>query len=98
MIAIDMPTLLSHCRDGRADILKVDIERGETVVFKDASEWLHRIGNIAIELHDAECKFVFFASLRQFQCDVSYSGELTICRNIERRSALAAAANGLADA
>jgi FkbM family methyltransferase len=82
VFAMDMPALLSHCPNGRADILKVDIERSETTVFSNASGWLHRVGNIAIELHDAECEDIFFASLRGFHCDVMRSGELTVCRNI----------------
>jgi FkbM family methyltransferase len=87
LLAIDMPTLLSLCGNGRADILKVDIERSETVVFQDASQWLHLIGNIAIELHDVECENIFFTSLRRFRCDITRSGELTICRNLELESA-----------
>lgn len=86
-VAIDIPSLLSRCRNGRADILKVDIEGSEAVVFQTACQWLHLVGNIAIELHDPECEAVFFASLRQFRCDVTRSGELTICSNIEAQSA-----------
>jgi FkbM family methyltransferase len=82
LTAIDMPTLLAQCRNGRADLLKVDIERSEVEVFRGASEWLPRVRNIAIELHDGECEAVFLDSLRGFEYEMKRSGELTICRSI----------------
>jgi FkbM family methyltransferase len=79
--ATDIPSLLSLA-GGFADILKVDIERSEAVVFQGAPEWLPSVRNIAIELHDAECEQVFFAAMREYDFELVRSGELTICKNI----------------
>ena len=79
----DVPALLSLCDDGQADIMKIDIERAESVVFQGPAEWLKNIGNIAIELHDDECRHVFFSAMSCYRFDLTLSGELTICQNIK---------------
>ena len=38
--------------------------------------------NLVIELHDEECRRVFFQALSSYTYDLSESGELTICRNL----------------
>jgi len=38
--------------------------------------------NLVIELHDGECRRVFFQALSSYTYDLSESGELTICRNL----------------
>ena len=80
--AIDIPALISHLGCDRVDILKMDIERSEADVFQHPGEWLHRINNIAIELHDPECENVFFSAMQPFRFDSKRSGELTICGDI----------------
>jgi FkbM family methyltransferase len=71
------------------DLLKVDIERAELSVFgESAGSWLHRVRNICIELHGKDCEEVFFAALKDFEYELTHSGELTICRNLRRRNTL----------
>jgi FkbM family methyltransferase len=37
------------------DLLKVDIEGGETQLFSQETQWLGRVGAMLVELHGAEC-------------------------------------------
>jgi FkbM family methyltransferase len=81
--ATDMPSLLALTSDGRVDLLKIDIEWSELDVFREGSTaWLSSVDNIAIELHDAECKDVFFRALAGYRFELSEFGELTFCRGI----------------
>jgi FkbM family methyltransferase len=81
--AVDVPAILQLLGTESIDLLKVDIERGEVVVFGPGSrQWLPRVKNIAIELHDRECEDVFRASLDGFAFDLLTSGERMICRNL----------------
>ncbi len=80
--AFDIPALILRLGCTRVDILKMDIERSEAVVFRDPAHWLGRIRNIAIELHDTECEEIFFSAMQQCRFDLKRSGELTICRDI----------------
>ena len=86
VMAIDLLSLMEKTGLSEVDILKVDIEGAERVIFTEGCElWLDRVRNIAIELHDSECESVFFAALSQYTYDVYRSGELTICRNLTRQ-------------
>ena len=80
--ATDMPSVLSLCGTDPIDILKIDIERSELVVFQGPTKWLSRVRNIAIELHDDDCKRVFFGAMDNYRFHVVRSGELTICLDI----------------
>jgi FkbM family methyltransferase len=83
----DMPTLLALAGNQAVDLLKIDIERSEIPLFRDApTTWLDSVKNIVIELHDEECRDVFFAGLAEYDYDLSYFGELTFCRNLSKRS------------
>jgi len=84
--AWDVGSLIDMSGVGTVDLLKVDIERAELTVFgKSAGSWLHRVRNICIELHGKDCEEVFFAALKDFNYELGYSGELTICRNLRPR-------------
>ena len=86
--AWDVGTLIDMAGAERVDLLKVDIEGAELAVFGSAArQWLPRVRNICIELHDNECKRAFFSALADFYYDLGHSGELTICRNLRRRGA-----------
>lgn len=86
--AWDMDRLLIMAGAEQVDLLKVDIERSELVVFGEtAGHWLHRVRNICIELHGQDCRETFFNSLAGFNYELEYSGELTICKNIRTRAA-----------
>jgi len=81
--AWDVGSLIDMAGVGKADLLKVDIERAELAVFGEtARTWLPRIRNICIELHGPDCEKVFFQALAGFDYSLEYSGELTICRNL----------------
>lgn len=83
----DMPSLLELSGRKQIDLLKVDIERSELELFGPGSlSWLPNVRNICIELHGDDCKEVFLEALKNFEYDLGYSGELTICRNLRRKS------------
>ena len=51
--AVDMNTLIARTGRDRIDLLKIDIEGAEAVVFAAGCErWLDKVGSLVIELHD----------------------------------------------
>jgi FkbM family methyltransferase len=55
--------LLEECGLTHIDILKMDIEGAEQVVFRaDANNWLDRVRVIAIDLHGRDCEAAFSAA------------------------------------
>jgi len=79
--AVDVPTLLAMTPAGRADVLKVDVERSEKVIFAEHTEaWLDRVRNIYIELHDEECVAVFDRAAGARLSVRKEHGELTFCQ------------------
>lgn len=81
--ATDIATLLAESGCDVIDLLKIDIERSETVVFaRNFESWLGRVRNLVIELHDEECRQVFFQALSAYTYDLCQSGELTICKDL----------------
>ena len=80
---IDIPTLLSTTGIDQIDLLKIDIEKSEAEVFRNhADSWLHRVHNIAIELHDSTCREVFYSALHKYEFSEDQCGEVTLCLNI----------------
>ena len=76
----------SSSKPPSSDILKIDIESAETVVFSQNYEkWLRKVQNIVIELHGEECEAIFFKAMSPYKYDLYTSGELTVCRNITLR-------------
>jgi FkbM family methyltransferase len=85
--AWDIPSLLQLAGKEHIDLLKVDIERSELEVFgASSSSWLPKVRNICIELHGEDCRKVFLKALRDFNYVLGNSGELTICRNLQRKA------------
>lgn len=83
IISVDINTLIGRSGFDLVDLLKIDIERSEIDLFShDCKQWLKKVRNLAIELHDKECEDVFFKTLSGFDFKLLYSGELTICKNI----------------
>lgn len=79
--AVDIGSLLSQSEFQRIDILKVDIERAEAVVFaRNYENWIDRVDTFLIELHDSECREVFLSALQSGIFEFSRSGELTIAQ------------------
>ena len=66
------------------DILKIDIETSEKILFsRNYDSWLGKVKNMVIELHNQECEDVFFKAMSGYDYDLSRSGELTVCKNIK---------------
>jgi len=84
----DIGSLLELSKAESVDILKVDIEGSELDLFASGSEtWLPYIHNICIELHGADCERAFFSALKDYDYNLSQSGELTICAGLRLKSA-----------
>lgn len=87
--AWDVQSLIDKTGCSTVDLLKIDIERAELIVFGGAANrWLKRIRNICIELHGKDCEYAFFTALKDFDYELESSGELTICRNLVYRDTL----------
>lgn len=85
--AVDIPKLIQLSRRSAIDILKVDIERSEAIVFNETStSWLPRVRNIVIELHDANCEAVFRGALAEYSYREFNEGDLTYCFGLSFRS------------
>lgn len=85
--AVDLNSLINALPANKVDLLKVDIEGSEIVVFDDSSvSWLPRVRNIVIELHGEQCSATFFKALRDYRYDLFESGELTLCLNLRSSS------------
>ena len=83
----DMPTLIGLSGATEIDLLKIDIERSELELFSHNTEsWLPHIRNLCIELHGPDCEAVFSRALTDYSCDLSCTGELTVCSNLRTRS------------
>ncbi|MFB8791750.1 MAG: FkbM family methyltransferase [Potamolinea sp.] len=81
--ATDISSLLEGSGFNTIDILKMDVEKAEAIIFaKNYENWLSKVKNIVIELHNEECEKVFFNALSRYKYDLSRAGELTVCKNI----------------
>ncbi|KOP26803.1 hypothetical protein AMR41_09050 [Hapalosiphon sp. MRB220] len=81
--AIDIDNLLNNSAFTSVDLLKMDIEGSEAVVFSDKdAKWLTKVRNIVIELHGKECEQQFFEALSTYDYDLSKYGELIICKRL----------------
>ncbi|MGC2661977.1 MAG: hypothetical protein WA324_28790 [Bryobacteraceae bacterium] len=69
-------------RNLTVDIVKMDVEWAELKIFAADTSWLAAVRNIAIELHDEDCKSVFFAAMQKWNYDLKFDNELTVCLNI----------------
>jgi FkbM family methyltransferase len=83
IMATDLSTVLQESGFAEIDILKIDIESSEKVVFsKNYEGWLARVKNLAIEIHDEVDRSTFFKAMSAYTYDLTHCGELTICTNI----------------
>ena len=84
--AVDVATLMSTTGVEQIDLLKIDIERSESEVFRgDVDAWLPRVRNIAIELHDEDCRDAFYCALRDYTFVQEQCGEITFCLDLRPR-------------
>lgn len=85
--AISMNRLLKKYSLDRIDILKLDIESSEKILFSEGYEdWLPKVKMIIIELHDwiiPGCSKAFFTAINKVYADYSFScqGENIIITN-----------------
>jgi FkbM family methyltransferase len=83
--AWDIPTLLEMCPRKQVDILKIDIEGSESALFSvNVDEWLSRVHNICIEVHDAECQKAIAAALASYRHQSGRTGEYALYLGISR--------------
>lgn len=79
--ATDIYSLMKEFGKDTIDILKVDIEGSEEVVFRsNYDRWLERIGIVVIELHGEQAEQAFFGALGSQDFEFSRSDELTVAR------------------
>jgi FkbM family methyltransferase len=85
--AYDIPALLETCGTTEVDLVKIDIERSEAQLFsRNTAAWLPFVRNLCIELHDDECKRVFFGALHDYSYELTYAGDLTFCNNLVKKA------------
>ena len=79
--AIDIGMLLRQSGCETVDMLKIDIERSESIVFAGGyEEWLSKTRNIAIELHDDECKNIFNAAIARYSFACTSNENVVCCK------------------
>lgn len=77
---ISIDSIMATERASHIDLLKMDIERSEVVVFGSGYEnWLPNVNHILIELHDQECEAVFSSAIAARPHHREQMGELTYC-------------------
>jgi FkbM family methyltransferase len=81
--AIDMPTLFGAA--SVIDLLKIDIEGGERTIFSENVDWLDRVSNLIVEIHDAECDQIVTRALQAYDYVRSEQNDMTIFRHLKRR-------------
>lgn len=62
--AISMNTLFGMFGLDRIDLLKIDIEGSEEILFSKNTEWLEKVNNIVMEIHDSGYRGVCESLLR----------------------------------
>ena len=84
--ATTVDALLATAPVPEIDILKVDIEGAEGVIFDEGYQnWLPKVKNILIEIHDKKCEEAFLRALAQYDYELSQNGEITFCKNLSLR-------------
>lgn len=82
--AIDIASLFQESGCDRIDILKIDIETAEAVVFAEHYRpWLDHVRYLAIEIHQVPgdvCATAVYNALNQYPCETWEAGELTFAK------------------
>ena len=60
-------------RDGRIDLLKVDVEGAEAEIFRDCRGWIHRVSAMVVDLHDSYTPAALLADLDRAGAGYSHS-------------------------
>lgn len=76
---VPLLTVLDNFGIDLVDILKMDVEGAERLLFRDGlGGALDRIGVLAVELHDEECRQAFLGMIAGRLGELSHYGEVTI--------------------
>lgn len=79
--AIDIGTLWKESGCDKIDMVKIDIERSEAVVFSsNYAEWLKQTRNMAIEIHDDECERIFQDAIAGYPFQQSRNENVVLCK------------------
>jgi FkbM family methyltransferase len=81
--AWDVPTLMATAGFETVDLLKIDIEGSERVLFEAPCDpWLARVRNLSVELHGKSCEEPFYRALAALDWEVRDVDEVVCCRNV----------------
>lgn len=83
--SVSINYLLDKYSYSSIDILKIDIERAEIELFKNNyQDWILKVKQLIIELHDDECTQVFFSAMDiiPLKFNLKKYGELTIVQQL----------------
>lgn len=81
--ALDMPSLMQMCPQSVVDILKIDIEGAEEILFGQGAEgWLKCVRNLCVEIHSAEAAAIIDRALQGFRFEALQSGEYSVYLNL----------------
>lgn len=78
---ISIPTLMRDFAMPGIDVLKIDIEGAEVILFdKDRTQidWLNRVRYVAIEIHDSHARSNILDLLKEYGFAIVSTGEITI--------------------
>lgn len=82
--ALSMESLIEQYSLKSIDLLKIDIEGAEAVVFGSGNiKWLTKVEKIVVELHEdtfyGPCKEIFHSTVKNEEFDKTEHGELLLC-------------------
>jgi FkbM family methyltransferase len=81
LVAMDMTDVIARAGDVEIDLLKIDIEGGETALFgAGVAKWLSRVRMLIVELHDASARAAFDGATRGASLDVTVNGDIVVAR------------------
>jgi FkbM family methyltransferase len=86
VMALTLDRLMDQFGIDYVDLLKVDIEGAEKEVFESSSQWIDRVGAIAIELHDEikiGCSHAFREATRAFGHESRKGETIFVARNLQ---------------
>jgi FkbM family methyltransferase len=88
VVAVTIPEVMERFGLASIDILKIDIEGSERRLFESGlAEWLGRVRNLAVELHDDASRQIFAEAMSGYEYTRKDAGQLTFCFNLKARTA-----------
>jgi FkbM family methyltransferase len=81
LVAMDMTDVIARAGDTEIDLLKIDIEGGETALFASGTgHWLPRVRMMIVELHDAAARTAFDSATRGASVNMTTHGDVVVAR------------------